>query len=89
MKATALIAAVAILALSFGGVLYLHGKSCCGDDAPMDAGNHGLGPCFGLCTVAVPVSATTAALVPSGWLVSVPPLKPHPHLADPIEKPPA
>jgi hypothetical protein len=89
LRITAFIAAVAILALSFGGVLYLHNKTCCSKTVPMDAGVHGMGPCLGLCTVAVPTAVAAAGLLPLGWFVFISPLQSHPNLAYPIEKPPA
>lgn len=90
MRLAALITVLAILALSFGGVLYNHQKACCGADMPMASGAHGLiGPCLGLCTAAVSESSTTDGLELFGWLFDPFLMKPLPLLADPIETPPA
>lgn len=90
MRLAAFITVLAILALSFGGVLYSHQKACCGANMPMASGAHGLvGPCLGLCTVAVSASASPDGLELFGWLVDPFLMKPLPILADPIETPPA
>ncbi len=89
LRITAIIALTAILALSFGTLIYQHGKACCGTEMPMDAGVHGLGPCLGLCTTAVSTASGATGLALLGWFFSAPLLRPLPILADPIEKPPA
>jgi hypothetical protein len=89
MRATAVIALIAVLALSVGSFAHLVGKACCGATVPNDAGHDGLSMCPGICsTAALPYTPSLKPLV-FAWFLLLPVGVFPPLLAQPIEKPPA